>query len=368
MKYYVIAGEASGDLHGANMIKALKNFDPDADIRAWGGELMQEAGANVVKHYKDLAFMGFLEVIKNIRTILQNFKFCKEDISAFKPDSIIFIDYPGFNLRMAKWAKEHTYRTQYYISPTIWAWNAKRVHKVKAYIDQMFVILPFESDVYKKYGYEAQFVGHPLLDAIDQVHFETIGTPENIKTIALLPGSRKQELDKILPVFAKVIASMPNHHFVIAAVPWQNLSFYRSFFSESSTNLTIEVDKTYSVLSSVDAAIVTSGTATLETALFKVPQVVVYKTSTITYRLAKAFAKVKYISLPNLILDKKVLTELIQGDCTSQKIITEVNQLFEKEARESMLNEYNILIDKLGQVGASKRVANAIYEDTKTIA
>jgi len=365
MKYYIIAGEASGDLHGANMIKALCALDQDADIRAWGGDLMQEAGAKVVKHYKDLAFMGFLEVIKNIRTIQQNFKFCKADISAYKPDSIIFIDYPGFNLRMAKWAKEHAYRTQYYISPTIWAWNAKRVHKIKAYIDQMFVILPFEADVYERYGYKAQFVGHPLLDAIDQVHFQPIETAPNKKTIALLPGSRKQELDKILPVFSAVVAAMPHHHFIIAAVPWQDISFYHSFFPDNIANVTIEVDKTYSILSAADAAIVTSGTATLETALFKVPQVVVYKTSTITYRLAKAFAKVKYISLPNLILDKKVLAELIQGECTSQNIISELTGLFEKNTKQNMLNEYDILLDKLGQVGASQRVANAIYEDMK---
>lgn len=365
MKYYIIAGEASGDLHGANMIKELVKLDPQAEIRAWGGDLMSAAGAEVVKHYRDLAFMGFLEVVKNIRTIQKNFKFCKADISDFKPDTVILVDYPGFNLRMARWAKEQGYRTQYYISPTIWAWNTKRVHKVKAYVDQMFTILPFESEVYQKYGYHDKFVGHPLLDAIDQSHFEPVQTHNTKKTIALLPGSRRQELEKILPVIKEVVEALPEHNFILAAVPWQVLSFYQSFFNHQS-NVSIEVDKTYNVLQSADAAIVTSGTATLETALFNVPQVVVYKTSTITYTIAKALAKVKHISLPNLILDEGVLRELVQSECTPQNIIEEVGKLFDDDSRKVMLEKYATLHTKLGDIGASQRVAKAIFEDVKT--
>ena len=363
MKYYIIAGEASGDLHGANMIKELIKLDPQAEIRAWGGDLMAEAGADVVKHYNELAFMGFLEVAKNIRTIQKNFKRCKADISAFMPHTVIFIDYPGFNLRMARWAKEQAYRTQYYISPTIWAWNTKRVHQIKAYVDQMFTILPFESTVYQKYGYQDHFVGHPLLDAIDHAHFDPIPTDNTKKTIALLPGSRKQELDKILPVISKVVKAMPNYNFIIAAVPWQDLSVYQSHFSNQINNLSIEVDKTYNILQSADAAIVTSGTATLETALFNVPQVVIYKTSAITYTLAKTFAKVKNISLPNLILDKEILKELIQSECTPKNIIKEVKLLFDEKARAEILTHYNTLHNRLGNKGASKRVAQAIYKD-----
>ena len=377
MKYYIIAGEASGDLHGANMIKELVQLDPQAEIRAWGGDLMSAAGAEVVKHYRNLAFMGFLEVIKNIRTIQKNFKYCKADISAFKPDTVVFVDYPGFNLRMARWAKKQGYRTQYYISPTIWAWNTKRVHKVKAYIDQMFTILPFESKVYQKYGYQDKFVGHPLLDAIDQAHFDPVLTDSTKKTIALLPGSRKQELEKMLPVIKEVVEALPEYNFILAAVPWQALSFYQSFFNEFS-NVNIEVNKTYNILQSADAAIVTSGTATLETALFNVPQVVVYKTSTITYTIAKNLAKVKHISfaknlakvkhisLPNLILDEGVLRELVQAECTAENIIEEVGKLFDADARKVMLDKYATLHTKLGDIGASKRVAEAIFDDVKT--
>lgn len=365
MKYYIIAGEASGDMHGANMIKRLKSLDKQAQIRAWGGDLMEAAGAEVVKHYRDLAFMGFLEVLKNIRTIRKNFDICKQDITAFKPDTIIFVDYPGFNLRMAKWAKIRGYRTQYYISPTIWAWHASRVHKVKAYVDQMFTILPFEAPIYKKYGYDAQFVGHPLLDAIAQSHFAPLAKKGDQKIIALLPGSRKQELQKMLPVFAEVVSRMPAHHFLLAAVSWQDLSLYKSFFKDEPSNLQIEVSKTYDILATADAAIVTSGTATLETALFEVPQVVVYKTSEVTYRIAKMLAKVKYISLPNLILDKKILEELIQGDCTVDAVVNACESLFESEQSAQIKKEYLHLKNELGDIGASDRVAMAIVNDLK---
>lgn len=365
MKYYIIAGEASGDLHGANLVKAIKELDPHAEIRAWGGDLMQDAGAHIVKHYRDLAFMGFWEVAKNIRTIRKNFDLCKADIKSYHPDTVVFIDYPGFNLRMAKWAKENRYRTQYYISPTIWAWNTGRVHKVKKYVDQMFTILPFEHPFYEKYDYKAQFVGHPLLDAIEAAHFQTIKTNNKKPCIALLPGSRKQELEKILPVMAQIVKSAPQQHFLLAAVPWQDLDYYQSFFDDKMENLQIEVNKTYDILSTADAAIVTSGTATLETALFSLPQVVIYKTSTLTYRIAKSFAKVKYISLPNLILDEPLVKELIQGDCTAEQISQEVMALLDPVYRSNIMNGYTRLKTKLGDTGASKRVATAIVKDLK---
>ena len=365
MKYYIIAGEASGDLHGSNLIKALKTFDTQADIRAWGGDLMEEAGAKVVKHYRDLAFMGFLEVALNIRTIQKNFQFCREDIKSFDPDTVVFIDYPGFNLRMAKWAKENKYNTQYYISPTIWAWNTGRVHKVKAYVDKMYTILPFEHSFYEKYNYQAHFVGHPLLDAIDQTNFTKISKASAQKTVALLPGSRKQELDKMLPVFAEVVRSAPEYHFILAAVPWQDKSLYEAYFPSTQKNIQIETNRTYDVLSSADLAIVTSGTATLETALFDVPQVIVYKTSFITYSIAKRFAKVKHIGLPNLILDESVVEELIQDDCTTDKILSSIKKLEEPSNLARMKDGYKRLKSKLGNTGASTRVAESIYNSLK---
>lgn len=363
MKYYIIAGEASGDLHGSNLIKALKKLDHNAKIRAWGGDLMTEAGAKVVKHYRELAFMGFWEVAVNLRTILRNFESCKKDISSFNPDTVIFIDYPGFNLRMAKWAKENKFRTQYYISPTIWAWNTGRVHKVKAYVDQMFTILPFENEFYSKYKYTAQYVGHPLLDAIKGAKFNQLSQAENQLTIALLPGSRTQELNQILPVFASLVKLSPQYHFICAAVEWQDKSIYQKHFGKQFDAIQFETSKTYDVLHSADLAIVTSGTATLETALFGLPQVVVYKTSPLTYFLAKSFAKVKYISLPNLILDQELIIELIQSECTVEKLIPAIDELQKPEIRNRIKTGYKILREKLGDVGASQRVAKAIYED-----
>jgi len=363
MKYYIIAGEASGDLHGANLIKALCELDSSADVRAWGGDLMTAAGADVVKHYRDLAFMGFLEVVKNLRTIKKNFDFCKKDILEFNPDTVIFVDYPGFNLRMAKWAKEHKFRTQYYISPTIWAWNTGRVHKVKAYVDQMFTILPFENKFYEKYDYPAQFVGHPLLDAVDQSNFKNISKAKGKKTVALLPGSRKQELDKILPVIAEIVKQSPQYHFMLAAVHWLDASIYEAHFGKDLANLQIETSKTYDVLASADLGIITSGTATLETALFNVPQVVIYKTSFITYTIAKNFAKVKHISLPNLILEEGLVDELIQDDCTADKIIESLQALEDPDRAAVIKDGYERLHAKLGDVGASQRVAQAVYDD-----
>jgi lipid-A-disaccharide synthase len=365
MKYYIIAGEASGDLHGANLIKALHRLDDEAEVRAWGGELMIAAGAEVVKHYRDLAFMGFLEVAMNLRTIKKNFDYCKKDILKFNPDTVIFVDYPGFNLRMAKWAKENKFRTQYYISPTIWAWNTGRVHKVKAYVDQMFTILPFENKFYEKYDYPAQYVGHPLLDAVEQSNFQNISKATGKKTVALLPGSRKQELDKILPVVAEVVKQSPQYHFILAAVPWLDKSIYEQHFGQAAANLQIEINKTYDVLASADMGIITSGTATLETALFNVPQVVIYKTSFITYTLAKRFAKVKHISLPNLILEEGLVEELIQEDCTPDQLLTSLKALESPERATIIKDGYQRLHAKLGDAGASQRVAQAIYEDVK---
>lgn len=358
MKYYIIAGEASGDLHGSNLIKALKKEQSDLNIRAWGGELMAEQGADVVKHYKDLAFMGFIEVIMNIRTIAKNLKFCKADILEFKPDALILVDYPGFNLRIAEFAKAHNIPVHYYISPTVWAWKSSRVHQVKKFVDQMFCILPFETDFYKKYDYEAHYVGHPLLDAIASVEKTVEKTPSNKKTIALLPGSRTQEIKKILPTMVKVSRAFPEYQFKLAVAPSMSLKFIKSYVGDAPIELI--QGKTYDVIQSADLALVTSGTATLETALFNVPEIICYKTSYISYAIGRMVVKVKYICLVNLIMDKLVVPEYIQEKCTEKALIQEIKALMTGPKREQMLKEYAQLHKTLGSGGASKKVAQLI--------
>ena len=364
MKYYIISGEASGDLHGANLIKEIFKLDSTANIRFWGGDLMHEQGGTLVKHYKDLAFMGFLEVILNLRTIIRNMKFCKQDILNFNPDVIIFIDYPGFNLRIAEFAKNHNFKTFYYISPQIWAWKEARIKSIKKFIDKMFVILPFEKDYYKKHNFNVDFVGHPLLDAIESDYntefttkkFITDNKLYNKPIISLLPGSRTQEIKAKLPIMLSIVKYYPNYQFVIAGAPSLNKEYYKKFITEK--NVKIVYNKTYDLLKSSDAALVTSGTATLETALFEVPEVVCYKSSEISYQIAKRVVNIKYISLVNLIMDKEIVKELIQHDLTEQNLRTELNKILtEGEYLNNLRENYKDLKQKLGGGGASKKVA-----------
>ncbi|PAM92148.1 lipid-A-disaccharide synthase [Flavobacterium sp. IR1] len=370
MKYYIIAGEASGDLHGSNLMKALYEEDPQAEIRFWGGDLMENVGGTLVKHYRELAFMGFVEVLFNLKTILSNITFCKKDITAFQPDVLIFIDYPGFNMRIAKWAKALNYKTHYYISPQIWAWKENRIKAIKQDIDKMFVILPFEKGFYEdKHHFPVEFVGHPLIDAIhnqpsfDENTFRKENQLSEKPIIAVLPGSRKQEITKMLSVMLSVVDDFKDYEFVIAGAPSQDFEFYQQFITNK--NIKFISNKTYSLLRSSTAALVTSGTATLETALFKVPEVVCYKGSWASYQIAKRIITLKYISLVNLIMDQEVVTELIQDDCNTKRIKEELQKLIEPAYREKLLNNYDILEQKLGGVGASKKTAKLIVADLK---
>jgi lipid-A-disaccharide synthase len=370
MKYYIIAGEASGDLHGSNLMKGLYEEDPNAEIRFWGGDLMQNVGGTLVKHYRELAFMGFIEVIFNLKTILSNIKICKNDIAQFKPDVIIYIDYPGFNMRIAKWAKEKGYKNHYYISPQIWAWKENRITAIKHDIDKMYVILPFEKDFYEvKHQFPVEFVGHPLIDAIhnqSSLVANTFRSENHLSErpiIAILPGSRKQEISKMLSVMLSVVKDFPDYQFVIAGAPSQELSFYQQFIS--GENIKFVSNKTYSLLRNSTAALVTSGTATLETALFKVPEVVCYKGSWASYQIAKRIITLKYISLVNLIMDREVVTELIQDDCSSKRIREELTKILEPNYRKTLLENYDLLEEKLGGIGASKKTAHLIVQAIK---
>lgn len=365
MKYYIIAGEASGDLHGSNLMKAIYQEDASADIRFWGGDLMQGVGGTLVKHYRDLAFMGFVEVVLNLKTILNNIKICKADILNFQPDVIIYIDYPGFNMRIAEWAKKLGYQNHYYISPQIWAWKEGRIKAIKRDVDYMYVILPFEKDFYeKKHQFPVTFVGHPLIDAIagrSKKSLETFKAENELDDkpiIALLPGSRKQEIAKMLSIMLSVVDDFKEYQFVIAGAPSQDFAFYQQFLT--TQNVKFISNKTYDLLSVAHAALVTSGTATLETALFKVPQVVCYKGSWVSYQIAKRIITLKYISLVNLIMDKEVVKELIQEDLNSKNLKIELNKIIQGESRTQILEEYNLLEEKLGGTGASKKTAALI--------
>lgn len=370
MKYYIIAGEASGDLHGGNFINELVKQDKDAEIRAWGGERMEKAGATLVKHYKDLAFMGFVEVLFNLRTIFRNIAFCKKDISSFNPDVIVFIDYPGFNMRIAEWAKKAGFKTVYYISPQIWAWKQNRIHAIKRTIDHMFVILPFEKEFYERFGYSVTFVGHPLLDEVERYEKGAAKLTSEVDEvaagslplIALLPGSRKQEISTLLPLMLKAVEPLKGYKVVVAGAPSQNEAFYRTFLSEYP-EVELISGKTYELLTQSTAALVTSGTATLEAALFKVPQVVCYKGSFISYHIAKRVIKVDYISLVNLVMKREVVTELIQGRCTPELMREELKKLLpEQEQRTFMMKDYQLLREKLGGAGASKNIAGELLK------
>lgn len=369
MKYYIIAGEASGDLHGANLITSLKKKDPRAKIRAWGGNLMKKQGATLVKHYRDLAFMGFVEVLLHLRTILRNLRFCKRDIMRFKPDAIILIDYPGFNMKIAKFAHKHGIKVYYYISPQVWAWKKRRVHTIKEVVDKMLVILPFEKDFYDEYRVDAHFVGHPLLDELSKVRYinknnfvrqNKLNSKKEI--IALLPGSRKQEVGRMLEVMLKVVGKFPEYQFVIGCAPSLPEEYYRSLIGNENVQLVF--NKTYQLLQVASAALVTSGTATLETALFYVPEVVCYKGNKISYLIAKNLIKVKYISLVNLIMDKPVVKELIQNDLTPENVEAELKLLLTNhKVQRQLLDDYEDLRYKLGNAGASNNAATVIFDD-----
>lgn len=367
MKYYLIAGEASGDLHGANLMRALAEIDPQAQFRFWGGDRMEAVGGKLIKHYRDLAFMGFWEVVTNLRTILRNIDLCKGDITAYQPDALIFIDYPGFNMRIAKWAKRQGIPTHYYISPQIWAWKENRIKAIRRDVDAMYVILPFEKDFYEgKHQYPVHFVGHPLLDAIAarrEVSMEVFKRENGLDErpiIALLPGSRKQEIAKMLSVMLSVVGSYHPYQFVIAGAPSLGYDFYRQFIREE--NVHFVSGKTYDLLSHAHAALVTSGTATLETALFRVPEVVCYRGNWISYQIAKRVISLKYISLVNLIMDAPVVTELIQGDLNTRNLKVELDKLLDPAYRDKLQRDYQALRERLGNEGASRRTAQAIYD------
>ena len=367
MRYYIIAGEASGDLHGSNLIKEIKLLDADANFRAWGGDKMQALGIDLVKHHQDLAFMGFTEVIKNLPTILKNLKFCKQDILNFHPDALLLIDYPGFNLRLVKWAKENGLKVIFYISPQVWAWKESRVSIIKKYVDKMIVILPFEKNYYKKFDYKVYYVGHPLVKVVEdyvQSSLSINNSKENI--IALLPGSRKQEIHRKLPVMLAISTYFPDYKFIVAKAPGITDAFYETFLSDYK-NVTAVSDQTYSILVSAKAALVTSGTATLETALFDVPEVVCYKAGYISYQIAKRLIKLNFISLVNLIMNKEVVKELIQNELTVENLTLELKKLLTDENRiRQIKNDYKELKNLLSQGGdASANAAKIIYDFTK---
>ena len=372
MKYYIIAGEASGDLHGSNLIKEIKNLDTAADVRAWGGDKMQALGITLVKHHKDLAFMGFAEVIKNLPTIIKNLNFCKQDILNHNPDALILIDYPGFNLRLVKWAKENNLKVIFYISPQVWAWKESRVSLIKKYVDKMIVILPFEKAFYKKFDYDVEYVGHPLVKVVEEFKEKFTGYQLPVtgnqlhatgNLIALLPGSRKQEIKRKLPLMLETSKHFPGYNFIVAKAPGITDEFYETFLHPYK-NVIAVAEQTYSILVNAKAALVTSGTATLETALFEIPEIVCYKAGELSYQIARRLIKLKFISLVNLIMDKEVVKELIQNDLTVQNLKHELQDLLTNETRQQQIkNDYKDLKKLLSQGGdASANAAKIMYE------
>lgn len=357
MKFYIITGEPSGDLHAANLVHELKKCNNDLQIRAWGGERLLEEGVELAKNIKDTAFMGLWDVLKNLGTIKENLNYCKQDILEFKPNAIVLVDYPGFNLKIAKFAKEQGIKVFYYISPKVWAWNKSRVAKIKKYVDELLVIFPFEVEFYQKYGMKVTYVGNPLLDEIAKGNFKFTHQFDK-PIIALLPGSRKQEIEGILPEMLAVIDRYPNHQFVIAATNTFSKEYYQSFIKEKNVKLVF--NQTYGLLSNATAALVTSGTATLETALFKVPQVVCYKTNCLTYFLAKNLIKIKYLSLVNILMDKLVVKELIQSELNKSNLKEELDILLNDN--KEILKDYDELSDLLNKKGASKNAAQFILK------
>jgi lipid-A-disaccharide synthase len=366
MKYYILAGERSGDLHGSNLIGELKRIESDAQIRCWGGDLMKDAGGDLAMHYKDTAFMGIWETVVNAGKILKHLNFCKKDLLEFKPDVLILIDYPGFNLHMAKFAKQHGIKVIYYISPKIWAWNSGRIQHIKSYVDLMLVVLPFEKEFYQKYDYQVEYVGNPVYDTVKahQVSidfFEKNNLPDDKTIVALLPGSRQQEIEEMLPVFCETAIFYSDYYFVLAGVSNIDPGLYAP--ASSISNIKVVYEQAYDILAYSDAAVVASGTATLETALWDVPQIVVYKTSSLTYMFAKIFVKVKYISLVNLIADKEVVKELIQHDFKVEYVAKELNEILtNKERRHFIISEYARIKERLKEGNASSLAAKKITE------
>ncbi|WP_158797636.1 lipid-A-disaccharide synthase [Pedobacter sp. L105] len=367
MKYYLVAGEASGDLHGANLMKALKEKDAKASFRYFGGDKMKAEGGDLAKHYSELAFMGFTEVVLNLQTILRNMKTCKADIQAYAPDVLILIDYFGFNAKIAAFAKEKGIKVFYYISPKVWAWNQKRVLKIKMIVDKMFCILPFEVDFYREWGMEVDYVGNPLLDEksafVPNEDFRQKNNLGDTEIIALLPGSRKQEIERLLPVMLSVIESFPDHVFVVAGAPSFPVVYYQQFIG--AKNVKLVFGQTYDLLHVASTAVVASGTATLETALFKVPQVVVYKGGAISIAIARMLVNIKFISLVNLIMNREVVTELIQNDCNTINITDELVGLVSGPKRMMMMEDYNDLAGVMGEPGASARTAGLMLKYLK---
>ena len=366
----MIAGEASGDLHGSNLIKEIKKIDSHADIRCWGGNMMKKSGGALVKDYKELAFMGFIEVLKHLKTILRNLNFCKKDIEKFNPDVIVYIDYPGFNLRIARWAKKRGYRNHYYISPQIWAWNENRISLIKKNIDSLYVILPFEESYYKKkHNLKVNFVGHPLIE-----NFKKQKTTSNFykknkvsvknPLIALLPGSRKQEIKRMIKTLTKTSKKFLNYQFVLAGAPGIEINWYKKYLGD--TNIIVVKNQTYDLLKVSKAAIVSSGTATLETAIIGTPQVVCYKTNFFTYQIAKRLVNLKFISLVNLISNKKIVEELIQKKFTVDNLSNALKKILYKKNRNAIKKEYQKLISKLGVRSASKTTARLIVNSIKS--
>lgn len=370
MKYYIIAGEASGDLHASNLMKALKERDPQADFRCWGGDLMEQAGGDIVKHYKELAFMGFFEVITHLNEILRNFKICQTDILLYEPDAVILVDYPGFNLRMAKFAKEQGFKVIYYISPQIWAWKKGRIKKIKKYVDEMMVILPFEEEFYAKNGMKVHYVGHPLLDAVNRdlhqseevLRFREQYELDDREIIALLPGSRKQEITAILPQMLKMIPLFPQYQFVVSVVDWQSAELYDKYLKKYSVKKV--KGNAYPMLANAKAAIVASGTATLETAMIGTPEVVCYAGNELSYLIAKQLITgIKYISLVNLIMDKPVVAELIQHDYDTPHLRKELQLITEDESHiAAMKADYKQLVTLLGDGSASAKAAEIVTD------
>ena len=361
MKYFIIAGERSGDLHGGNLIKALKDYDGEASVRGFGGDYMSEAGAEILVHYRELAFMGFLEVVKNLGTIRGLLKRCKKEIDQFSPDVIILIDYAGFNLKIAKYAKEKGIPVYYYISPKVWAWNQKRALKIKKRVDKMFVIMPFEQEFYKKYDWHVDYVGNPVLDAVNDYQPDLRRTQIDGDYIAILPGSRQQELQNVLPIMDQLVKQFPDQKFAVAAV--DNLSDDLYELIKSNSNVNLVFGYTYDLLAHAKAAIVTSGTATLETAMWEIPQIVIYRTSGVSYKIAKWLIRVPYISLVNLIANKEVVKELIQDDLNLNNLSKELDKILNNQNyRNDMLCEYRNMKQKLDIGRASDNAAKLIVQ------
>ena len=371
MKYYIIAGEASGDLHASNLVAEIKKKDKKAEFRGCGGDRMKAEGVDLLKHYRTMAYMGFVEVAVNLRKVLGNITQVKKDIVEYQPDALILVDYPGFNLRIAKFAHEKGLKVFYYISPQVWAWKRRRVKKIKASVDKMLVILPFEEEFYKNYGVDVTYVGNPLLDELAKfgtanrsIFLRRNSLGEKREIIALLPGSRKQEVKRMLPVMLKVVSHFPEYQFVVAGVSSLEKALYKKIMGNA--DVFFVENQTYELLQNSSAALVTSGTATLETALFSVPEVVCYKATGFSYRLAKWMIKVKFISLVNLVMDKEVVKELIQSDLNEENLVNELDLLLHNGKHQcQLLEDYEELKDRLGNAGASEMAAIAICDAIK---